>query len=235
MRVWEAAVDFAGGSVPIIAGVGTNNTKTTIHNVKLAEEIGVDGLLVVTPYYNKPNQKGLLAHFKEVASATELPIIVYNIPGRTGVGFELETLAELMREKNIVGIKDSSGDLNLLTELKKIAPADFALYTGDDMNYLDVLRLGGAGVISVAAHVVGLQMLQIFELLSRGEVDQAIALNEKLRPVYQTMFHTTNPIPLKSILNKLGHNIGSLRSPLVELDTFETEELFEQIKHLIDR
>ena len=234
LRVWETAVDYAGGSIPVIAGVGTNCTKTTIHNIKLAEEIGIDGLLVVTPYYNKPNQKGLLYHFQEIARSTDLPIILYNVPSRTGVTFEIETLAELMKEKNIVGIKDASGDMKLLTQLKEIARPDFALYTGDDMAYLDTLKLGGAGAISVASHLVGNQMVQISELYEQGHIEEAGELHEKLIPVYQAMFHTTNPIPVKAMLNEIGLNVGDVRLPLIALDQFESMEIFDEIKALID-
>jgi len=234
LRVWEIAVDFAGGSVPVIAGVGTNNTKTTLHNIKLAEEVGVDGLLIVTPYYNKPNQKGLITHFRELALSTDLPILLYNVPARTGVSFEIETLSELVTEKNIVGIKDASGDLSFIKALKELVPPDFNIYTGDDLHYLDTLKLGGSGVISVASHLVGLQMNQISKLYHQGQIEEATALNDKLAPLYQAMFQTSNPIPVKAILNKLDLNVGPLRLPLVGLDQFEADELFGQIKHLID-
>ena len=235
LRVWETAVDYASGTIPVIAGVGTNCTKTTLHNIRLAEEIGVDGLLVVTPYYNKPNQKGLLYHFQEVAKATDLPIILYNVPGRTGVTFEIETLAELMKIKNIVGIKDASGDMKLLTQIKELGRPDFALYTGDDMAYLDTLKLGGEGVISVASHLVGNQMLQISELYKQGLVEEAELLHKKLEPVYRAMFQTTNPIPVKAMLNEMGMNVGELRLPLVAMDQFESMELFDEIKDFVEK
>lgn len=234
LRIWETAVDFAGGTVPIIAGVGTNNTKTTIHNVKLAEEIGVDGVLVVTPYYNKPNQRGLITHYKEVARSTDLPILLYNIPSRTGVSLSLETILELAEVPNIVGIKDSSGDLTLLAELKKHAPTQFSLYSGDDSNYLNTLKLGGQGVISVASHVSGLQMNEIYRLYQEGKVEEAEVLDKKLLPLYQGLFCTTNPIPIKAMLNQLGMEVGSLRLPLVEMDQFESLDLFNELKGLFD-
>ncbi len=234
LRIWETAVDFAGGTVPIITGVGTNNTKTTIHNIKLAEEIGVDGVLVVTPYYNKPNQVGLITHFKEIANSTDLPILLYNIPSRTGVNLTLETILELAEVKNIVGIKDSSGDLSLLKALKEQVSSQFALYSGDDSNYLDTLKMGGAGVISVASHVAGLQMNQIYNLYKAGKVEEAEVLNEKLAPIYKGLFCTTNPIPIKAMLNQLGMDVGGLRLPLVEMDQFESLELFNDLRGLFD-
>lgn len=235
LRVWETAVDFASGSIPVIAGVGTNNTKTTLHNIKLAEEVGVDALLVVTPYYNKPNQQGLISHYTQLAQSTDLPIILYNVPGRTGVTFELETLAQLAQEKNIVGIKDANSNLNLISQLKEIAPSNFVFYTGDDTDYLETLKLGGAGVISVASHLAGLQMTRIFEAYKKGQLEEATRRNEILVPLYRAMFHTTNPIPVKAMLNQIGINVGSLRLPLVELNQLESAELFNEIKHLIDQ
>ncbi len=215
-------------------GVGTNNTKTTIHNVKLAEEVGADAVLVVTPYYNKPNQLGLLTHFKAIAESTDLPIFLYNIPSRTGVSLSLETILELAEIKNIVGIKDSSGDLELLKALKEKAPEDFLLYSGDDSNYLNALKLGCDGVISVASHVAGLQMNKIYQLYNNGQKEEAEALNEKLDPLYRGLFTTTNPIPVKAMLNQLGMEVGGLRLPLVEMNQFESQALFEQLSPLFD-
>lgn len=235
LRVWETAIDFASGAIPIVVGVGTNNTKTTIHNVKLAEEVGADAVLIVTPYYNKPNQLGLLTHFKEVANSTDLPIFLYNIPSRTGVSLSLETILELAEVKNIVGIKDSSGNLELLKALKEQAPADFLLYSGDDSNYLNALKLGCDGVVSVASHVAGLQMNQIYQLYKNGQVEEAEALNEKLAPLYQGLFTTTNPIPVKAMLNQMGMEVGGLRLPLVEMDQFESQALFEKLNLLFDK
>lgn len=215
-------------------GVGTNNTKTTIHNVKLAEEVGADAVLVVTPYYNKPNQLGLLTHFKAIAESTDLPIFLYNIPSRTGVSLSLETILELAEIKNIVGIKDSSGDLKLLKALKEKAPEDFLLYSGDDSNYLNALKLGCDGVISVASHVAGLQMNKIYHLYKNGQKEEAEALNKNLDPLYHGLFTTTNPIPIKAMLNQLGMDVGGLRLPLVEMNQFESQALFEQISPLFD-
>ena len=202
--------------------------------MKLAEEIGADAVLVVTPYYNKPNQVGLMTHFKEIANSTDLPILLYNIPSRTGVSLTLESILELAEIKNIVGIKDSSGDLNLLKALKEQAPDHFCLYSGDDSNYLETIKLGGDGVISVASHVAGLQMNQIYQLYQKGKVEEAEALNEKLKPLYKGLFCTTNPIPIKAILNQLGMEVGGLRLPLVEMDQFEALELFNELRGLLD-
>ena len=160
-------------------------------------------------------------------------LLLYNIPSRTGVSLTLESILELAEIKNIVGIKDSSGDLNLLKALKEQAPDHFCLYSGDDSNYLETIKLGGDGVISVASHVAGLQMNQIYQLYQKGKVEEAEALNEKLKPLYKGLFCTTNPIPIKAILNQLGMEVGGLRLPLVEMDQFETLELFNELRGLL--
>ena len=235
LRIWETAVDFVDGNVPIIAGVGTNNTKTTIHNAKLAEEAEVDALLVVVPYYNKPSQKGLLKHFKMVAENTELPIILYNIPARCGVGLAIETILELAKVPNIIGIKESTGDMELLTKLKLLLPEEFLLYSGDDALYLETLKIGGAGVVSVASHLVGKKMRRIFDLLIAGWTPEAEELNARLCPFYQTIFTYPNPSPIKVLLTKYGLDVGSVRLPLVGLEEYEAEELWEKVEELIDK
>lgn len=235
LRIWESAVDFVDGKVPIIAGIGTNNTKTTIHNAKLAEEAEADALLVVVPYYNKPSQKGLLKHFKMVAENTELPIILYNIPARCGTGLTIETILELAKVPNIIGIKESTGDMELLTKLKLLLPDEFLLYSGDDALYLDTLKLGGAGVISVASHLIGKKMNRIFDLLVTGWTPEAEALNSRLIPFYKTIFTYPNPSPIKALLNKYGMKVGGVRLPLASLEEHEVEELWREVEDLIDK
>jgi len=234
LRIWESAVDFVDGRVPIIAGVGTNNTKTTIHNAKLAEEAEVDALLVVVPYYNKPSQKGLLKHFKLLAEQTELPIILYNIPSRCGTGLNAETIIELAKVPNIIGIKESTGNMTLLTELKVLLPKDFLLYSGDDALYLETLKLGGEGVISVASHLVGKKMTHIFDLLSTGSTAEATELNTKLMPFYEAIFKHPNPSPIKSLLTMYGIDVGGVRLPLANLTPIEVKTLWKEVEKLID-
>lgn len=235
LRIWESAVDLVDGAVQIIAGVGTNNTKTTIHNVKLAEEAEVDALLVVVPYYNKPSQKGLLKHFTMVAKHTELPIILYNIPARCGSALTVETILELAKIPNIIGIKESTGDLELLTKLKLLLPDEFLLYSGDDALYLDTLKLGGAGVVSVASHLVGKKMMRIFDLMVAGSVSEAEALNAHLTPFYKLIFTHPNPAPIKALLTRHGIDVGGVRLPLVGLEEHEIEELSQKVEALIDK
>lgn len=234
LKIWEAAMDHVNEKVPIIVGVGTNNTKTTLHNIKLAEEVGVDALLVVTPYYNKPSQKGLLEHFSHIAKSTQLPIILYNIPSRCAIELELETIVELAQIPNIIGIKDSTGNTELISQLKEKLNNDFLLYTGDDAFYLETLKLGGAGVISVASHLVGKSMKRIFDLQNTGFTERAECLNNKLQPLYKAIFTYPNPSPIKALLTKKGLPVGGVRLPLVSLDEDEIEELWSKIANLLD-
>ena len=235
LRIWESAVDFVEGHVPIIAGVGTNNTKTTLHNAKLAEEAEVDAILVVVPYYNKPSQKGLLRHFKMIAENTDLPIILYNIPARCGTGLTIETIFELAKVPNIIGIKESSGDVEILEKLKLLLPDEFLLYSGDDALYLDTLKLGGAGVVSVASHLVGKKMMRIYDMLVAGWTPEAEALNERLTPFYQAIFSHPNPSPIKALLKHYGIDVGGVRLPLACLSPCEAEDLFEAVESLMDK
>lgn len=234
LKIWEAAMDYADGLVPVVAGVGTNNTKTTLDNIKIAEEVGVDALLIVVPYYNKPSQKGLLKHFTKIAEATELPIILYDVPARCGVGFELKTILELAKIPNIIGLKDSTGNTQMMTKLKEKLGDDFLLYSGDDAFYLETLKLGGAGVISVASHLVGKSMKRIYELHNIGFTERAECLNAKITPFYKAIFTYPNPAPIKSLLAKKGIAVGGVRLPLVGLETFEEELLWQKIEDLID-
>jgi len=234
LKIWEGAMDFVDERIPVIVGVGTNNTKTTLHNIKLAEEVGVDGLLIVTPYYNKPSQKGLLEHFTVVAESTELPILLYNIPSRCGIELESKTIVELAKIPNIVGIKDSTGNTDLLNELKDKLGDDFLLYSGDDAFYLDTLKLGGEGVISVASHLVGRSMKRIYDLYKTGFTERAECLDTKLQPFYRAVFTYPNPSPIKALLSKYGIEVGGVRLPLMSLEDYEKEALWEKVENLID-
>lgn len=235
LKIWEAAMDYADGKVPVVAGVGTNNTKTTLDNIKLAEEVGVDALLIVVPYYNKPSQKGLLEHFSKIADATELPIILYDIPSRCGVGFELKTILELAKIPNIIGIKDSTGDTEIMVGLKEKLGDNFLLYSGDDGLYLETLKLGGNGVISVASHLVGKSMKRIHELYNIGFTERAECLNAKIAPFYKAIFSYPNPAPIKALLTKKGIRTGGVRLPLVALEDFEADILWDKVEELIDK
>lgn len=218
--------------VPVIAGVGTNCTATTIENCKRAIECGVDALLAVVPYYNKPNQESLYQHFKTVAEAVDGDIIIYNVPGRTGCNMLPSTLARLAKIKNIVAVKEASGNVQQLSEMVRDTPEDFKVYTGDDALTLPSLAVGGYGVVSVASQVVGLKMKDMIDCYVSGKVAEAAKKNAELLDIFATLFCTTNPIPVKAALNMMGVNVGGLRLPLVSADQKVKEELQRSLKNL---
>lgn len=207
-RLWELAVAECGDA-PVIAGTGTNDTRHSVEFTERATEAGVDAVLVVTPYYVKPNRRGLLAHFKAVAASTHLPVILYNIPSRSVVDMPNDLLAELGQVENIVAVKQA--------RFEDIQPIDgLDLFAGNDDTFAEVLDKGGAGGILVASHLVGREMRRMIdEPENRSEIDAS------LRDVYEAMSVTTNPIPVKAALNLLGHDVGGLRLPLVEADEHE--------------
>jgi 4-hydroxy-tetrahydrodipicolinate synthase len=199
----------------LICGTGTYSTAETLELTQAAEDAGADGLLVVTPYYNKPPQRGLIAHFERVADATELPIIVYNIPGRTATRIEHDTLLQLAQRPNIVAVKDSTGDFQGVSRLMAEAPPDFEVYSGDDWATFGYVCLGAVGVVSVAGHLVGPQIRQMIELIETGDVPAARKIHEGLSPLFNALFITSNPIPVKAALEMLGLPSGVPRLPLV--------------------
>ncbi|MDR7871068.1 MAG: 4-hydroxy-tetrahydrodipicolinate synthase [Tissierellaceae bacterium] len=219
-------------NVPIIAGVGTNNTKTTIENAKKAKEAGVDGLLVVSPYYNKPDQDSLYCHFKEVADSVDLPIMLYNVPGRTGCNILPETVEKLARVDNIVALKEASGDIIQFAEIIKRVPKDFLVYSGDDSLLLPSMSIGTYGIVSVAAHIVGHEMKEMLDAYLSGEISKATEIHLKLLNIFRNLFIISNPIPVKAALNLMGINVGGLRLPLTEAREKVLNVLREDLKEL---
>lgn len=203
-------------NIPVIAGVGTNNTKKTIENIKNIEDLNVDGLLVITPYYNKPNQESLYEHFKTVAESTDLPVIIYNVPGRTGVNMSVKTLSKLAEIKNIVAIKEASGDMAQFIRMVNETPEDFLVYSGEDILTLPSLAVGGYGIISVASNVGGKIMGDMIDAFENKDMEKAAEINLKLTNLFDALFVTTNPIPVKYALNSMGFNVGGYRLPLTE-------------------
>ena len=181
--------------------------------------------MLLSPYYNKPPQEGLYQHFRAIAESTSLPVIIYNIPGRTGVNILPSTLARLAEIENIVAVKEASGDLNQVAAIRSLCPADFLIYSGDDSLTLPIMALGGVGVISVAAHLVGRRMKEMIEAFASGKVETAEQINRELSPLFKALFITTNPIPVKAALNILGQRVGGVRLPLVELSPEEEKKL----------
>jgi 4-hydroxy-tetrahydrodipicolinate synthase len=211
----RAVKDAVGGRVPVLAGTGTSDTRHTIELSERAAEAGADGLLVVTPYYIKPPQRGIVAHYRAVAGATALPVLAYNIPGRTATRIEHATLLELAGIDNVVGVKDATSDLDGVSRLIHEAPAGFEVYCGDDWATFAMACLGAVGVISVAAHLAGERIGQMLELVGSGDVAGARKIHEELLPLYRALFVTSNPIPLKAALEIAGRPVGPPRLPLV--------------------
>ncbi|MGB9762068.1 MAG: 4-hydroxy-tetrahydrodipicolinate synthase [Caldimicrobium thiodismutans] len=229
-RLFEIALEEAKGKVPLIAGTGTNDTKKTLELTKMAEELGMDACLLVTPYYNKPTQKGLYEHYKYIATQVNIPIILYNVPGRTGVNLLPETTAKLSEIENIVAIKEACGDLKQVTELKLRCKADFVILSGDDFTAYPTIALGGKGVISVAANVMPKEMAELMEAALNGNYEQALKLHLYLYPLFKVLFIETNPVPAKEALYLMGMiNSPEVRLPLSGL----SEASFQQLKTIL--
>src|SRR5690349_19932558 len=212
----RAVKDASAGRGQIIAGTGTYDTAHSIHLTAMAQEAGADAVLTVTPYYNRPPQRGLTAHFTAIAKSTNLPVILYNIPGRSACTIEADTLLRLAADvPNIVAVKDATGDFQMASRIIGESPADFEVYSGDDWATLSFVCLGGVGVVSVASHLVGERMHQMIELASTGDVPAARKIHEELLPLFKGLFITSNPIPVKAALDIVGRPAGPLRLPLV--------------------
>ncbi|MDR3542425.1 MAG: 4-hydroxy-tetrahydrodipicolinate synthase [Desulfosporosinus sp.] len=218
------------GKTPVIAGIGSYSTEATIALACQAESTGVDGFLVVVPYYNKPSQEGLYQHFKAIAEATTVPIILYNVPSRTSANLMPATVKRLAEIPNIVALKEAAGSVDQVTELKRMLPPEFVIYSGDDSMTLPMLALGCNGVISVAAHVIGNEMKQMVDAWFAGDIAQAIQWHLDLFPIFKGIFVTTNPVPIKAIVNMLGIKAGGVRLPLVQA----TPEEIKFLNNLMD-
>lgn len=230
-QLFSKVVDVVNGRVPVIAGTGSNHTNGSISITKMAEETGVDGIMLVSPYYNKPDQRGLYAHFKTVAESTKLPVMLYNIPGRSAVNMDVETIVKLSEVPNIVAVKEASGDLDAMAEIIESTPEDFDLYSGDDGLTLPVMAIGGTGIVSVASHVIGNEMQEMLKLFESGRIQEAAKLHRKLLPVMKGMFMAPSPSPVKAALNLKGIETGGVRLPLLPLK----DEQKNQIKSLLER
>ncbi len=229
-RLFEIALEEINGKVPVIAGTGTNDTAKTLELTRMAEEMGVDAVLLVTPYYNKPTQKGLYEHYKYISSNAGIPIILYNVPGRTSVNLLPETVAKLSELSNIVAIKEACGDLKQVTELKLRCKEDFILLSGDDFTAYPTILLGGKGVISVAANIMPKEMAELMEASLRGDHKRALELHLYLYPLFKVLFVETNPVPAKEALYLMGViSSPEVRLPLVSL----SENSFNVLKQTL--
>ena len=226
-KVLENIVDEVGDRANIVAGTGSYSTTASIELTQIAENIGVDGIMAVVPYYNKPPQEGLYQHFSQIARNTSLPLMIYNVPGRTSRNINVDTVCRLAEIENIIAIKEASGNLNQVSNLCRLLDQDFYVYSGDDNLTLPVLSVGGQGVVSVASHIVGNQIKEMIREFKKGNLEKAIEINKKLGPVYNGMFITTNPIPVKAALNMTGSNVGNPRLPLIGIDESERKKLKE--------
>lgn len=215
LSLFEAVVAAVGDRATVIAGTGSYNTRESVELTKRASSTGVDGVMAVVPYYNKPPQEGLYQHFRSIAEATRLPVMLYNVPSRTSRNLEPETVQRLAEISNVVAIKEAAGDMEQVSRLKALLPDAFAIYSGEDSLTLPMLSLGAVGVVSVASHVVGEAIKEMIQAFRSGDVEAARKLHDRLMPVFKAMFVTTNPIPVKWAMSLFGLDMGPLRLPLV--------------------
>lgn len=228
----ECAVKTASGRIPIIAGTGGNNTKQVIENSKLAESLGADGLLIVTPYYNKCTQKGLIEHYKLIAKSVSLPIILYSVPSRTGVNIEPKTCLELSKIENIVAIKEASGNLSQVAEIAYLCGDNLHIYSGNDDQILPILSLGGLGVISVLSNVKPEYTHNMIYNFFEGDIKKATKMQLDAIPLIKALFSEVNPIPVKAALNIQGYDYGTPRLPLTPISAEKLEVLKKELTKL---
>lgn len=228
----KVTVNRANKRVPVIAGTGSNCTETAKYLSREATKYGADGLLVVTPYYNKATQKGLVNHFTEIASSVDTPIVLYNIPGRTGCKMQADTIVQLARNvDNIVAVKEATGDISFVAEVMQKAEGGIDLYSGDDAQIVPILSLGGSGVISVLSNIAPRETHNIVQKFMDGDIKGSLELQLKYLPLIKALFCEVNPIPVKKALQLMGFEVGGLRSPLTELEDINTKMLMETMKN----
>jgi len=225
VELFKFVAATVNGRIPVIAGTGSNNTRASIALTKQAEAAGVDGIMLVAPYYNKPSQEGMFQHFKAIAEATSLPVMLYNIPGRSVVNMSVELIIRLSEIENIVSVKEASGDLDAMAAIIEGTADTFSLYSGDDGLTLPVLAIGGQGIVSVASHVIGNEMQQMISSFKQGETAAAAAVHRRLLPVMNALFAAPNPTPVKAALNLTGVQVGGVRLPMIPLTAEQTETL----------
>jgi len=227
VKLFQFVVKAVDGKIPVIAGTGSNNTKASIELTREAEAAGVDAIMLVVPYYNKPSQEGMYQHFKAIAASTSLPIMLYNIPGRSVVNMEVETIIRLSKLPNIVSVKEASGDLDRIAEIISRTSDDFSVYSGEDSQTLPTLAVGGSGIVSVASHVIGNEMQEMMKSFLNGDVAKAAAIHRDILPMMHALFAAPSPTPVKEALNRIGVQVGTVRLPLVPLTDVERESLFQ--------
>jgi 4-hydroxy-tetrahydrodipicolinate synthase len=224
-KVIELAIDTVNGRIPVVAGTGSNNTAEAVRLTKAAKDLGADGVLVISPYYNKPNRAGLIKHYTKLADIG-IPVIMYNVPGRTGQNLEPDLVAELAKHPDIVGIKEASGNISQISRIiEDTQDEDFVVISGDDNMTMPIMALGGSGVISVAANIVPKRMVAMTDAMKKGDFAEALKIHYELSPLFRAMFIDTNPIPVKKAVELCGMAAGPVRLPLDELDAKKTDQL----------
>ena len=229
-RVVEFTVKAVNKRIPVIAGAGSNSTSETLELTGYARKAGADGVLLITPYYNKPTQEGLFRHFSTIADSTDLPIVLYNVPGRTSVNMLPATVARLREKRNIVGIKEATGDMKQVSEVIRLCGRDFDVISGDDFTTLPLLALGGVGAISVTANIAPADCAALFDAYFAGKLDTALKLHYKLEPLHGPLFIETNPIPVKTSLALMGKINEEFRLPLCPMADANKEKLKKALK-----
>ena len=233
MKLFAAVVEAVGDRAPVIANVGDNCTADTADFARDVEKLGVDGFMCVVPYYSKPPQEGLYQHFRTIAEAVELPIVLYNIPGRCVVNMEAETTLRLARDcRNIVAVKEASGKMDQIKAIVDGAPEGFVVYSGDDAATYDIMKLGGVGVVSTIGNVAPARMKEIVDLCAAGEWEAAATANERLMPLMKGLFETSNPILVKEALKLLGFPVGGVRLPLVDATPEQSARLAQTMREV---
>ncbi len=231
-KLISTAIERVGGKIPVIVGTGANCTQVAVDYTKQAEALGADGILVVTPYYNKATQKGLIEHYTIIANATTLSVILYNVPGRTGVNLEAKTVAALSKVENIIGVKEAGGDICQVLEIKRLVSEDFKIYSGNDDQIIPIYACGGHGVISVCANAIPNQTQQMCKAFMNGNVNEALRLQLLYKHFINLLFCEVNPIPIKAALNAMGYIKDELRLPLTSMEEANRNKLLEEMKSL---
>lgn len=232
VQLFRSVKDKVGKEIPVWAGIGSNSTDQSVQLAKKAVDAGVDGIMAVTPYYNKPSQEGLYRHFKAIAESVSLPLMLYNVPSRTSINMLPETVKRLSGIDNIVCLKESTGNMDQMSELKSMVPSDFIIYCGDDALTLPMMSLGAHGVVSIASHLIGNDILQMIDSYINGQIQKAQQIHARLFPVFKVLFVTTNPIPIKEALKMRGQDKGLLREPLCEASEGEKESIARVLRDL---
>ncbi|MBU5425259.1 4-hydroxy-tetrahydrodipicolinate synthase [Tissierella pigra] len=231
-EIIKTAVEKNAKRIPIIVGTGSNSTETSVKYTKQAEELGADGILLVTPYYNKCTNKGMIAHFTEVAKNTKLPVILYNVPGRTAVNIPPDVIVTMSKVENVIGVKEASGNISQVLEIKRLVSEDFMIYSGNDDQVIPVYACGGHGVISVASNIIPKEMQEMCEAFMEGNVAEALKIQLEYKKLIDLLFSEVNPIPVKAALSEMRYIEDQLRLPLTSMEEGNKIKLIQEMKRL---